>query len=122
MFTGQWKSSNTVAIVDFCPHDAKLYPDVLTEFLDRRIYWTNASYNKGTWTEEEHKKMGRKWLKEWQLLEKIDVAAAQIVNVRAQMKKIGVDVRPSGFSDVDNLDEFISNIKENLKQLGSLLC
>ncbi|KAE9549452.1 hypothetical protein FO519_007327, partial [Halicephalobus sp. NKZ332] len=123
----QWNGTNTAAIIDFMPAPCSAHPDVKEILLDQhRMNWNDASANLlfekcGT---ERFLEIVKKWLQEWDLLSKIDEAAALIKDERDQMKML-----ENGFTRyeelidtvTDDLDEYLDAVKSNVKNLTSAL-
>ncbi|KAE9546373.1 hypothetical protein FO519_010415, partial [Halicephalobus sp. NKZ332] len=68
--------------------------------------------------------VAKKWLQEWDLLSKIDKAAALIKNERDRMKMLEKDftrIEESKYTVTDDLDEYLDAIKSNVKNLSSAL-
>lgn len=120
MFTGQWESSKTLAIVDFIADEAIVYSDVKAIFLDKRVIRSDALCHKMELTEENYIQIGKKWMEKWQLLTNIDAAAEKIGHVKVGVETMGIKFR-HGYSVSGTFEEYINHIKDNVTRLDNIL-
>ncbi|KAE9555486.1 hypothetical protein FO519_001254, partial [Halicephalobus sp. NKZ332] len=123
----QWRDTKIAAIVDFMPKEF-CYPRDVKDFLlgDGCVpFWDDIHSDLfSKCCGEKRLEIAKKWLQEWDLLSKIDEAAALIKNERDQMKML-----ENGFTRyeelidtvTDDLEYFIPVIKDNVKNLISAL-
>ncbi|KAE9551019.1 hypothetical protein FO519_005753 [Halicephalobus sp. NKZ332] len=124
---GQWKDTKTAAIVDFIAGNPQIYPDVKKKLFDDScvIHWDETNFDLGSkCCGEKCLEIVKKWLQDWDLLSKIDEAAALIKNEKDQMEMLENHFRrieESKYTVTDDLNDYIHAVKSNVKNLTSAL-
>ncbi|KAE9556547.1 hypothetical protein FO519_000241 [Halicephalobus sp. NKZ332] len=123
----QWNGTNTAAIISLMPIPCAAHQDVKEVLLGQhRMNWNHAPADLlfEKCSTERFLEIVKKWLQEWDLLSKIDKAAALIKHERDRVKMLENDFRmieESEYTVAMDLDEYLDAVKSNVKNLTSAL-
>lgn len=120
---GYWKGTKNAAVIDFMPKSYSLYTNLQTAVLrnEPAMVWNERHFDALVNCKEKNRlEMVKRYLNTWDLVSKIDMANDELKPQKDRMKQLEIGFK--GFnSPTEELDQYISVVKENLSKLICML-